>query len=78
MIAGIKTFLTVDEKLTVNLQRRRQLAVCSTCLDSGAAIAKARLPTVDSFTCGTTTRLVLVERSGRRPGKSSTRISGPG
>ena len=32
---------------------------------SEAAITKARLPTVDSFTCGTTRRLVLLERSGR-------------
>jgi len=37
-----KNVLTVDEKLTVNLQRRRQLAVC--CMHiSGAAAAKARL-----------------------------------
>ena len=33
MIAEIKNVLTVDEKLTVNLQRRRQLAVCSRCLE---------------------------------------------
>jgi len=37
----------------------------------GAATAKARLPTVDNLTGGTTRRLMLVERSGRRPGKSS-------
>ena len=44
----------------------------------GAATAKARLPTVDSLTGGTTRpRLALVERSVRRPGKSSTRVSGP-
>jgi len=43
----------------------------------GAAIAKARLPTVDSLTGGTTRRLALVERSVRRPGKSSTRVSRP-
>jgi len=43
----------------------------------GAAAAKARLPTVDSLTGGTTRRLALVERSVRRPGKSSTRVSGP-
>jgi len=43
----------------------------------GAATAKARLPTVDSLTGGTTRRLALVERSVRRPGKSSTRLSGP-
>ena len=36
----------------------------------GAATAKARLPTVDSLTGGTTRRLALVERSVRRPGKS--------
>ena len=33
MIVEIKNVLTVDEKLTVNLQRRRQLAVCSRCLE---------------------------------------------
>ena len=34
MIAEIKkNILAVDEKLTVNLQRRRQLAVCSRCLE---------------------------------------------
>jgi len=43
----------------------------------GAATAKARLQTVDSLTGGTTRRLALVERSVRRPGKSSTRVSGP-
>jgi len=32
--------------------------------------AKARLPTVDSLTGGTTRRLALVERSVRGPGKS--------
>ena len=37
----------------------------------GAATAKARLPTVDSLTVGTTRRLALVERSVRRSGKSS-------
>jgi len=39
---------------------------------SGAATLRARLPTVDSLTGGTTRRLALVERSVRRPGKSST------
>jgi len=33
MIAGTKNVLTGDEKLTVNLQRRRQLVVCSRCLE---------------------------------------------
>jgi len=34
MIAGIKkNVLIVDEKLTMNLQRRRQLAVCSRCVE---------------------------------------------
>ena len=33
MIGGIRNVLTVDEKLTVNLQRRRQVAVCSRCLE---------------------------------------------
>jgi len=42
----------------------------------GAATAKARLPTVDTLTGGTTRRLALVERNVRRPGKSSTRVSG--
>ena len=37
----------------------------------GAATAKARLPTVESLTGGTTRRLALVERSVRRPGRSS-------
>ena len=40
----------------------------------GAATAKARLPSVDSLTGGTRRRLVLAVR---RPGKSSTRVSGP-
>jgi len=43
----------------------------------GAATAKARLPTVDSVTGGTTRRLALLERSVRRPAKSSIRVSGP-
>ena len=43
----------------------------------GAATAKAQLPTVDSLTGGTTRRLALAERSVRRLGKSSTRVSGP-
>ena len=38
----------------------------------GAATAKARLSTVDSLSDGTTRWLALVERSVRRPGKSST------
>jgi len=43
----------------------------------GAATAKARLPTVDSLTGGTTRQLALAERSVRRSGKSSTQVSGP-
>ena len=42
-----------------------------------AATGKARLPTVDSWTCGTTRRLEPAERSDRRPGRSATRTSGP-
>ena len=38
----------------------------------GAATAKARLPTVDSLSGGTTRRSALVERSVRRPGRSSS------
>jgi len=41
----------------------------------GAATAKARLPTVDSLTGGTTRRLALVERSVRRSGKSSSKVT---
>jgi len=41
----------------------------------GAATGKARLPTDDSLTCGTTRQSVLVERSGRRPGTSATRTN---
>jgi len=36
-----------------------------------AATGKARLPTVDSLTGGTTSRLVPAERSARRPGTSA-------
>ena len=43
----------------------------------GATTAKARLPAVDSLTVGTARRLALVERSVRRPGRSSTLLSGP-
>jgi len=39
--------------------------------------AVARLPTGDSLTGGTARRLALVERGVRRPGKASTRVSGP-
>jgi len=62
-----KNVLVVDERLTVSLSRRRQLAVCSR-----SAATKALLPTVDSLTGSTTRRLVLVEWSGCCPGKSST------
>jgi len=52
MIAEIKNVLTVDEKLTVNLQRRRQLAVFSRCLE----------PQPQKLGCRLLTRwLVLVE-----------------
>ena len=42
-----------------------------------AATGKARLPTVDSLTGGTTRRLESAERSARRPARSATRTSGP-
>ena len=45
-------------------------AVSSVFQMCGDATAKARLPTVDSLTGGTTRRMALVERSVRRPGKS--------
>jgi len=41
----------------------------------GPAIGKARPLTVDSFTDGTSRRLVLAERRERRPGRSATRTS---
>jgi len=41
-----KNVLTVDEKLTVNLQRRRQLAVCSRCLGPQPQKLGCRLLTV--------------------------------
>jgi len=43
----------------------------------GAATGKARLPTVDSLTEGTTRRLVPAERSVRRPCRSATGTNGP-
>ena len=43
----------------------------------GAAIGKARLPTVESLTEGTNRRLVSAERSVRRPSRSATGTSGP-
>ena len=43
----------------------------------GAANGKARLPTVESLTEGTTRRLVPAERSVRRPCRSATGTSGP-
>ena len=59
----------------MNLQQQR--SVSSVFQMCGAATAKARLPTVDSLTGGTTRRLALVERSVRRPGKSWTWVSRP-
>ena len=41
----------------------------------GPATGKARPPTVDSFTGGTSRRLVRAERRERRPGRSATRTS---
>ena len=61
----------VDSELAATTSVGSVFQVC------GAATAKARLPTVDSFTGGTTRRLAFVERSVRRPGKSSTRVSRP-
>jgi len=59
----------VDSELAATTSVGSVLQMC------GAASAKARLPTVDSLTGGSTTRrLALVERSVRRPGKSSTRL----
>ena len=42
-----------------------------------AATGKARLPTVDSLTGGTTSQLVPAERSARRPGTSAVEVNGP-
>jgi len=39
---------------------------------AGPATGKARPPTVDSFTGGTSRRLVRAERRERRPGRSAT------
>jgi len=64
MIAGIKNVLNRRRK--VDSEFAATTSVGSLFQMSGAATAKARLPTVDSFACGTTRRLVLVERSGRR------------
>ena len=41
----------------------------------GPATGKARPPTVDSFTDGTSRRLVRAERRERRPGRSASRTS---
>ena len=76
MIAGIKkkhfnSRRKVDSESTATTSVGRLFQTC------GASTAKAWLPTVVSWTGGTTRRLVLLERSGRRPRKSSTRISGP-
>ena len=43
----------------------------------GPATVKALLPTVESLMGGTSRRLVLAERSDRRPGRSATRARGP-
>ena len=42
-----------------------------------AATGKARLPTVESLTGGTTSWLVPAERSARRPGISAVEVNGP-
>jgi len=43
-----------------------------------AATRKARLPTVESLTGCTISRLVPAERSARRPGTSAVDVNGPG
>jgi len=43
----------------------------------GAAAGKARLPTGDSLTDGTTKRLVTADHRARRLGRSTTEVSGP-
>ena len=73
MTAGIKNRFNSPRK--VDSEFAPTTSVGSLFQVSGAATAKAQLPTVDSLTGGTTRRLELVERSGRRPGKSSTWIS---
>jgi len=42
-----------------------------------AATGKARLPMVDSLNGGTTSQLVLAERSARRSGTSAVEVNGP-
>jgi len=42
-----------------------------------AANGKARLPTVESLTGGSTSRLVPAERSAPRPGTSAVGVNGP-
>jgi len=43
-----------------------------------AATGKAQLPTEESLTEGTTSRLVPTERSARRPGTSAVEVNSPG
>jgi len=43
----------------------------------GTAAGKARLPTVDSLTDGTTKRLVTADRRARRMGRSTTELNCP-
>jgi len=43
----------------------------------GAATVKARLPTVESLTGGTSRRLVPAERNVRRPGRLAAGTRGP-
>ena len=45
MIGGIRNVLTVDKKLTVNLQRQCQLAVGSRCLEPQPQMLDCRLLT---------------------------------
>jgi len=44
---------------------------------SAAETEKARLPTVESLTGGTSSPLVPTERSARRPGTSAVEVNGP-
>jgi len=53
MIGGIKKRFNSESAATTSVGSLFQM--------SAAATAKARLPTADSFTCGTTRRLVLEE-----------------
>jgi len=59
----------VESEFAITKSLGRLFQIC------GDATRKFQLPTVVSLTGGTMGRLVLVERSGRRLGKLSTRTS---